>query len=205
MSSTLPCLSGIYSTTWQWARTRSDALAHRSGAITCTRARHAQAVGHVWSTVICFDFCLINRISMPSSSKLSLVNHTPSKPPALAMRRAAWKLAAPSSCTCRVEALCCSHQKILSIATRHHSKHRSPLSRRLGNRSVALSTALDSVAVDTRRATGHYAALTRLLATVVVDVFDVEGVNVSRDVSENRQADVDEEIYRAASVYASQG
>jgi len=40
--------------------------------------------------------------------------------------------------------------------------------------------------------------LRELLLSVVVLVFDVESVNVSREVAENRERDVDEEIRAAA-------
>jgi hypothetical protein len=43
-------------------------------------------------------------------------------------------------------------------------------------------------------------ALSRLLLTRVVDVLDVEGMDMSREVAKDRQSDVDEEI-RAAACY----
>lgn len=57
-----------------------------------------------------------------------------------------------------------------------------------------MASALHVVAVDTWRVTSNDAALPRLFLAIVVDVFDVEGVNVARQVSQDRQANVDKEI-----------
>lgn len=58
-----------------------------------------------------------------------------------------------------------------------------------------LSTALDAVTVDARRPLRGGQPVADLLAAVVVDVEDVEGVDRSGDEAEDRQADVDEQIW----------
>lgn len=61
--------------------------------------------------------------------------------------------------------------------------------------SVALSSGLNIVGVDTRSSRSRVAALVGLLATVVVDVLEIKGVDVTRDVTENSQANVDKQIW----------
>lgn len=69
-----------------------------------------------------------------------------------------------------------------------------PLDGLLGNSSVSLSTSLHVIRIHARRGTSGVLSLPRLLAAVVVDVLNVEGVDVSGDVTEKRQAYVDEQI-----------
>ena len=49
--------------------------------------------------------------------------------------------------------------------------------------SVAISSILNPLAVDTRRTRGAEPALSGLFPAVVVDVLDVEGVQVAREVA----------------------
>ncbi len=63
------------------------------------------------------------------------------------------------------------------------------------NSAVSLAASLHIVRVYTRCWPGGVAALVRLLSAVKVDVLEVKGVQVARDVSENGQADVDEQVY----------
>lgn len=46
-----------------------------------------------------------------------------------------------------------------------------------------MSTTLHTIAVDAWGAIGSEAALARLFATIIIDVFEVEGVDVTGDVS----------------------
>jgi hypothetical protein len=64
----------------------------------------------------------------------------------------------------------------------------------LHDRAVIVPAGLDPVAVHARGRAGEQATLTRLLAAVVVDVFDVEGMHVAWEVPKDREEDVDEEI-----------
>ena len=57
---------------------------------------------------------------------------------------------------------------------------------------------LDSVGIDAGRIVGCELAQSTLLATVEVDVFEVEGVDVTWDISKDGETDVDEEIGTAA-------
>jgi hypothetical protein len=68
-----------------------------------------------------------------------------------------------------------------------------------GNRAVAATARLHALAVDTRGPFCGKAALTSLLAAIVVDVFEVERVDVAGKVAKNGQADVDQQIRSAAS------
>lgn len=63
------------------------------------------------------------------------------------------------------------------------------------DRAVSLAASLHIVRVHTRCRPGGVAALVRLLAAVKVDVLEVKGVQVARDVSEKGQADVDKQVY----------
>lgn len=65
--------------------------------------------------------------------------------------------------------------------------------------NTMLSTIVYSVAEDTWSRSGVKDACSCFLLALVVDVFDVEGVDVAWEVSEECQADVDEEIGAAAS------
>lgn len=60
--------------------------------------------------------------------------------------------------------------------------------------AVALATGLDIVRVNARSWRGRVPAFVSLFAAIVVDVFEVECVQVSGNVSEERQADVDKQI-----------
>lgn len=64
--------------------------------------------------------------------------------------------------------------------------------------AVAAAAALDAVAVDAGRTRCGEAALACLLPAVIVDVFEIEGVDVARDVAQNGQANVDQEISTTA-------
>lgn len=71
---------------------------------------------------------------------------------------------------------------------------------RLSRRSPisSLSSALDILRVDARRTLLHNGAETRLIATVIVLVLQVEGVDVAWEVAETGEADVDEEVGAAS-------
>ena len=56
------------------------------------------------------------------------------------------------------------------------------------------AAALDAVRVHTRCRVRSKLAESRLLASIKVDIFEVEGVNVSRDEAEERQADIDNKV-----------
>lgn len=60
--------------------------------------------------------------------------------------------------------------------------------------TVALSASLNIVGVDARSPGSRIATLIGLLATVVVDVLEIESVDVARDISEDGQANVDKQI-----------
>lgn len=61
--------------------------------------------------------------------------------------------------------------------------------------AVALSASLNVVRVDARSWRSWIAALVSLFATVVVNVFEIESMQMTGNVAENRQAYVDEQIY----------
>lgn len=54
---------------------------------------------------------------------------------------------------------------------------------RLRDGSVSVTAALNALAVDTGGSRGSEAAFTRSLFALVVDVLEVEGVDVARDVT----------------------
>lgn len=56
----------------------------------------------------------------------------------------------------------------------------------LGNGAVATAALLHALAVDTGGTAGGKAALARLLATVVIYVFEIEGVDVAGEDAEER-------------------
>lgn len=62
------------------------------------------------------------------------------------------------------------------------------------NGPIALTACLNMGGVDCWRWTSGEATLTRLLAAVVVHPFDVEGVKMAGKDTENREANVDEQI-----------
>jgi len=64
--------------------------------------------------------------------------------------------------------------------------------------TVVTPAILDALAVDSRRARGSVAALTSLPAAVIVDPFQVEGVDMAGEVTKNGQADIDQKISTAA-------
>lgn len=84
--------------------------------------------------------------------------------------------------------------------------HRQPTSTHLNSplrycavRGPARATdALDSVAVDTRHMLRHEQPFLRHALSVVVLVFDVECVYVAGEITQERQAEVDEEVDAAA-------
>jgi len=57
-----------------------------------------------------------------------------------------------------------------------------------------VATSLHVVAVHAGGSRRRDTPLSRLLAAVIVDILDVEGMEVARDVTEYREADVDEEV-----------
>jgi hypothetical protein len=59
----------------------------------------------------------------------------------------------------------------------------SALLDRLDDGSVSMASALHALAVDTRGTSSSEAALTSLFATIKVDVFEVESVDVAWDIS----------------------
>ena len=69
----------------------------------------------------------------------------------------------------------------------------------MSNGAVTATALLDSVAVDSGRRSCSKAALARLFPAVIVDKFDVEGVEVAGENAETSQADVDEQVGAAAS------
>lgn len=68
----------------------------------------------------------------------------------------------------------------------------------LRHRPITPATSVDIVRVDTRGATAVIDASGGLVATVVVDVFEVEGVDVAWEVAQKGETDVDEEVSAAA-------
>ena len=66
---------------------------------------------------------------------------------------------------------------------------------RVVDSTVALSASLNIVGVDARSPGSRVATLIGLLATVVVDVLEIESVDVARDISEDGQANVDKQIW----------
>lgn len=58
-----------------------------------------------------------------------------------------------------------------------------------------MPAALDALAVDTRRPLRGGQPVPVLLAAVIVDVEDVEGVDRSGDEAEDRETDVDKQIW----------
>jgi len=63
------------------------------------------------------------------------------------------------------------------------------------------TTALDSVRIYARCPSGCELAQSTLLASIEIDVFDVEGVDVTRNVAEDGETDVDEQIGAATRDY----
>lgn len=59
-----------------------------------------------------------------------------------------------------------------------------------------MPAALDAVTVDARRPLWGRQPVADLLAAVVVDVEDVEGVDRSGEEAEDRETDVDKQIWR---------
>lgn len=68
---------------------------------------------------------------------------------------------------------------------------------RVGRRKL-VAARLHALAVDARRALVDAAAVRLAVLARVVDVDDVEGVQVARDVAEEGEADVDEHVGAAA-------
>lgn len=73
------------------------------------------------------------------------------------------------------------------------------------DRAISLAASLHIVRVHTRCRPGGVAALVRLLSAVKVDVLEVKGVQVARDVSEKGQADVDKQVYARKKSRVSEG
>jgi hypothetical protein len=55
-----------------------------------------------------------------------------------------------------------------------------------------MPTTLHTIRVYARRSLAGQLAMSGTITAVKVDIFDVEGVDVARDISEQRQCDVDE-------------
>lgn len=64
----------------------------------------------------------------------------------------------------------------------------------MSDRSVALPACLDVIRVHAWRRTSWETSFPSLLSSIVVNIFDVEGMDMTRKVSEERQANVDKEI-----------
>lgn len=60
--------------------------------------------------------------------------------------------------------------------------------------AITLAAALDSLAVNTRSWLGCKATCSGLLSTVIVDIFEVERVEVTRNVAKDGEADIDKHI-----------
>jgi hypothetical protein len=61
-----------------------------------------------------------------------------------------------------------------------------------------LPSSLHIIAIHPRRRPVFIITLSSLVLSVVVDVLDVEGVDVAREVAEKGEADVDEQVCTAA-------
>jgi hypothetical protein len=81
-------------------------------------------------------------------------------------------------------------------STRLQSQH-LPLPRR-SHTAISLPSSLHVIAVNTRRRSVVVKALASLLLLVVIDVFYIESMDMAREVTEQREADVDEEVGAAA-------
>lgn len=64
--------------------------------------------------------------------------------------------------------------------------------------AVALSSSLDIVTVNAWSRPIVIEASSLLILAMVVDVFKVEGMNMTREVAENGQTDVDEKVCTAS-------
>ena len=64
----------------------------------------------------------------------------------------------------------------------------------MSNRSIALSSSLHIIGVNAWCRSCRKATLAGLLSAVVVDVLQVESVDMTRNVAQKGQADVDEQI-----------
>ena len=64
--------------------------------------------------------------------------------------------------------------------------------------SLTMPTILDAIAKNERSVVVSHDTATRLVLAKVVDVDQVEGVDVARKVAEDREQDVDEEVWGAA-------
>jgi hypothetical protein len=62
-----------------------------------------------------------------------------------------------------------------------------------------MSTTLHSVTVDTGCHLSSQLPVSCTFASVEVDIFNIEGVDVTRDVAEESQADVDKQVHATAS------
>lgn len=70
---------------------------------------------------------------------------------------------------------------------------------RLNYGTVSLTARLYPITVDTGGSARSIPTLSSLFSAVVVDIFEVEGVDMAWDVSEDREADVDKQISTASS------
>jgi hypothetical protein len=66
------------------------------------------------------------------------------------------------------------------------------------NSSVSLTSSLHIVGIHTGRRSSRKTALAGLLSTVEVDVLKIEGVDVTRNIAQEGQANVDEQIHSAS-------
>lgn len=72
----------------------------------------------------------------------------------------------------------------------------------LHNGTVPATARLDVVGVHARRRARGESPFARLLSAVVIYVFNIEGVDVTRNVAQNSEADVDKQV--CADISASQ-
>lgn len=61
-----------------------------------------------------------------------------------------------------------------------------------------MATALHTIRVDARRHLSGQLTMASPVATVKVDILEVEGMNVAGDITEQRQCDVDKQVGAAA-------
>lgn len=64
--------------------------------------------------------------------------------------------------------------------------------------AMFVAAGLDSLAVDAWSSRRGETALSGLLFTIIVDILDIERVNMSREIAEDSEADIDKEVGSAA-------
>lgn len=83
----------------------------------------------------------------------------------------------------RSSSSCCRHLSPKDSSDNAHPLHSGCGG--LGNRTISVSTGLHSVAVNTRGVASGETTLSRLLASVVIHVFEIEGVDMARNVTKS--------------------